>query len=59
MNDTRQTNIVMMPTTKKRLKRLAVELDLTMGATISLLLDKVAPVSGDELARMICEDYVK
>ena len=51
--------IIMLPSTKKRLKRLAVDMDLTIGTTISFLLDQVAPITGDELVKMICEDHVE
>ena len=53
------TCIIMLPTTHRRLKKLAVDLDLTMGTTISYLLDQVAPITGDELVKMICENHVE
>ena len=61
MNETTTTShcVIMLPSTKKRLKRLAVDLDLTIGQTISFLLNNYAPVSGDELVKMICEDHVE
>ena len=51
--------VIMLPSTKKRLKRLAVELDLPIGTTISYLLDQVAPITGEELVKMICENHVE
>ena len=51
--------VLMLPSTKKRLKRLAVDLELPIGTTISYLLDHVAPITGEELVKMICENHVE
>jgi len=59
MEKQKSTCIIMLPSTQKRLKKLAVDLDLTIGTTISYLLDQVAPLSSEELVKMICENHVE
>lgn len=56
MEQKKSTCIIMLPSTQKRLKKLAVDLELPIGTTISYLLDQVAPLSSEELVQMICED---
>jgi hypothetical protein len=55
----KQTNIEMLPTTHKRLKMLAVEMELTLGATILFLLENYRPMPIDEQIKMIQADHVE
>ena len=58
MEKKKSTCIIILPSTFRRLKKLAVDMDLPIGTTITYLLDQIAPVSSEELVKMICEDHV-